>query len=58
MRIGLHGKAGVGKDSIGQLLADKLGYALYAYAVPLKELCAEFIPELPWYGNKTDHDTI
>lgn len=57
MRIGLHGKAGVGKDSIGQLLAGQLGYELYAYATPLKELCAEFIPELPWYGNKTEKET-
>ncbi len=57
MWIGLHGKAGVGKDSIGKLLADKLGYELYAYAIPLKELCAEFIPELPWYGNKTEKET-
>ena len=57
MRIGLHGLAGAGKNSIGQLLADKLGYELYAYAIPLKELCAEFIPELPWYGNKTEKET-
>lgn len=57
MRIGLHGKAGVGKNSIGQLLAEELGMQLYAYAVPLKELCAEFIPELPWYGNKTEKET-
>lgn len=57
MRIGLHGKAGVGKDSIGQLLADQLGYELYAYADPLKELCKEFIPELPWWGTKTEKET-
>lgn len=57
MRIGLHGKAGAGKDSIGQLLADKLGYELYAYADPLKELCKEFIPELPWWGTKTEKET-
>lgn len=57
MRIGLHGKAGAGKNSIGQLLADKLGYELYAYADPLKELCKEFIPELPWWGTKTEKET-
>lgn len=57
MRIGLHGKAGVGKDSIGQLLAKKLGLEIYAYADPLKELCKEFIPELPWWGTKTEKET-
>lgn len=57
MRIGLHGKAGVGKDSIGQLLAKKLGLEIYAYADPLKELCKEFIPELPWCGTKTEKET-
>lgn len=57
MRIGLHGKAGAGKDSIGKLLADQLGYELYAYADPLKELCKEFIPELPWWGTKTEKET-
>lgn len=57
MRIGLHGKAGAGKSSIGQLLVDKLGYEIYAYADPLKELCKEFIPELPWWGTKTEKET-
>ncbi len=57
MKIGLHGKAGSGKSSIGSVLAEELGYELYAYADPLKQLCEEFIPDLPWWGNKTDKET-
>lgn len=57
MRIGIHGAAGSGKNTIGNLLASRLFYDTYAYADPLKELCAEFIPELPWYGNKLEKET-
>ena len=56
MKIGIAGRSGSGKDSIGKLLASKLFYETYAYANPLKELCAEFIPELPWYGNKSEKE--
>lgn len=57
MKIGIHGKAGSGKDSIGSVLAEELGMQLYAYANPLKKLCQAFIPELPYWGNKTEKET-
>lgn len=57
MKIGIHGSSGSGKDSLGKLLAERLFLDTYAYADPLKELCAEFIPNLPWYGNKTEKET-
>lgn len=56
MIIGIAGRSGSGKDSIGKLLASKLFYDTYAYAIPLKELCKCFIPGLPWYGDKTQKE--
>ena len=42
--IGLHGLAGVGKDTAGQYLAEQ-GFATYALAGPIKAgLCAMFEP--------------
>lgn len=39
MLIGITGKAGSGKDTAGQILADTLGYSTYAFAWPLKRYC-------------------
>lgn len=43
--IGLSGYAGVGKSTVGRILADEYGYEQYAFADKLRELAAEVSPE-------------
>lgn len=39
MLIGITGKAGSGKDTAGEILAEHLSYPTYAFAWPLKRYC-------------------
>ena len=47
--IGLCGKAGSGKDFIGNILCDKYGFKRFAFADPLKDHCRK---EHGWDGKK------
>ena len=50
--IGLHGKAGSGKDFIGDILCKKYGFKRFAFADPLKEHCKK---DHGWDGKKDDN---
>lgn len=46
MIIGLSGKAGAGKDTIGDLLVREHGYVKASFAAPLKDLACKIDPDL------------
>ena len=51
--IGITGTAGSGKDTIGQFLVERYGFARIAFADPLKRMAAE----IGWNGGKEEVDT-
>jgi hypothetical protein len=51
--IGITGKAGAGKDTVGEILRDRYGFILTSFAWPIKQAISVIIDEPPGrWGNR------
>lgn len=58
MKIGIHGLAGAGKDTLADALVKQLGgFCKESFANPLKYMCASYCGGLPYFGNKIEKET-
>jgi hypothetical protein len=65
--VGIHGKGGSGKDTVGHMLKENHGFATTSFALPIKQMVCELLhvpieawndrewreTPLPLYGNKS-----
>ena len=58
MKIGIHGLAGAGKDTLADALVTQLdGFYKESFANPVKYMCASYCGGLPYFGNKIEKET-
>lgn len=56
MLIGITGKAGAGKDTVGDIIADKLGFYTYSFASPIYDLVQEWLSLDPFYFSRENKE--
>ena len=58
MKLIILGKAGSGKDTVGDYLVEQYGYTKYSFAAKLKEICHDLFPELMMLDRRNLLQTV